>query len=116
MTKLTPRLMAAAYDLLGQTQPFDEWNLPPSEEIRFVVGRTNTLRGHFIERVKGKYEIMLSRGSLSHTNSILMTMAHEMIHLFEATVGVASKGQHGAHFHAWARRISRIHGWDPKLF
>jgi hypothetical protein len=37
-----PELLAAAYELLGHTAPFDKWNLPEPDDIEFRVSKRST--------------------------------------------------------------------------
>jgi len=49
-----------------------------------------------------------------HTESLLATMAHEMVHLRQHLTGDREK--HGTRFRRARARICRVHGFDPSTF
>jgi predicted SprT family Zn-dependent metalloprotease len=49
------------------------------------------------------------------TDLLLSTMAHEMIHLYQDETGTA-RGHHNPKFRKLAKRVCRIHGFDPESF
>ncbi len=111
--RLTPDLLAAAYDFLRETQPFKAWKLPESDEVGFHVVRDKTMYADFgLEN--GVPIIRISEAKNGHTATLLATMAHEMAHLRQQRIG--DKGHHTAMFKKMAKRICAIHGFDPKTF
>ena len=121
MPLLTPASLAAAYDFLCLTPPFDRWKLPHSTsgEIGFRVGRDPALRGWFRSYRKGDRNqptIVISSGVIGHTDSLFPTMAHEMLHYYEFREGLETEGEHSALFKRLAKRICTIHGFDPLMF
>jgi hypothetical protein len=114
--KLTPEVLAAAYEFLCTTDPFKNWGLPDGDEIVFKVAKSKDLHGwHTVKR--GKHHIAISAAGVGHTTSLIQTMAHEMIHLYETIAKLTpSNVQHGAAFKKLAARVCRIHGFDPKTF
>ena len=115
MLSLTPHTLATAYKFLNSTPPFREWNLPEASDVLFTVVRDPTLRGWY-KRIKGKHVIGISSNVIGHTNSLMLVMAHEMIHVYEAHVGICTRGEHSAAFRKLAQRVCDVHGFDPKLF
>ena len=113
---LTPEMMACAYEYFCHTPPFNKWNLPASEDVKFVVVRDpNTAGWH--KMVDDKHIIGLSRGAIGRTHSLMEVMAHEMIHAHQRETNMETKGAaHNAAFLKLAKRVCDVHGFDPKLF
>jgi hypothetical protein len=99
------------------TPPFKEWRLPPALEVKFVVSRSKTKRGDYETMPSGKHCIRISAENHAHTDSLLQTVAHEMVHLHQAhnqTPG--RRSDHGEEFLAFARQVCEVHGFDEKAF
>lgn len=113
---LTPEILANTYRLLSSTLPFRNWNLPDANDVLFKVVRDKRLRG-WHRFVKGKHTIAVSRNVISHTLFLMMTMAHEMVHVYEGHVGIGREDvQHSRAFIKLADRVCAVHGFDPKMF
>lgn len=106
---ITPEILAAAYTFLRTTRPFNRWKLPPAEMIKFKVTRSTADAGYCSKR-----EIGISQMCSGHTNSMLATMSHEMIHLHLDERGVRS--HHGADFKRCAALVAKVHGFDDRRF
>jgi len=113
---LTPEILRAAYDFLCTTPPFSKWNLPEGEDVEFQVMRSTALHGSYDKNAKGQHRIRLSGNTHGHTYSMLITLAHEMIHLHERQAGMATLAQHTKTFWKLAARVCKHHGFDPKHF
>lgn len=113
---LTSEMLATAYEYLRSTPPFVAWNLPDADDVRFKVARTPKLRGWYV--IEGdRHLIAISTGCVGYSLTLLMTMAHEMIHLFLNESGMdRTGGEHSAAFHKLGRQVCAVHGFDPKLF
>lgn len=111
--RLHPDLIAAGYDFLRQSQPFKGWRLPESDEVGFGIVEDPTIFADFC-LMNGEPLIRVS-GMNGHTNTLLATIAHEMIHLYQH-IHKLDKGDHNADFWNRAKRICAIHGFDPKTF
>lgn len=112
---LTPDMLAACYDFLCTTPPFNKWNLPDSEDVVFRVGRDPKLLGWY-KLDDGRHVIGISETTIGHTFSLVMVMAHEMLHLHQKDTRIETRAQHNAAFRKLARVVCRFHGFDPKLF
>lgn len=111
--RLTPDMLAAAYDFLRTTNPFKSWRLPESDALGFHVVRQPELSAAFgVE--KGIPFIRVSEIHNGHAATLLATLAHEMIHLRQYLTG--DREHHGPRFKRMAVRICRAHGFDPKTF
>lgn len=117
--QLTPAVIAGAYEFLRLTPPFRAWKLPPAGEVEFVVCRHRMQLGYHrgIRRKVRSHEIGISENCVGHTNTLLKTMAHEMIHQHQQRARTETSGaEHNAEFIRLARRVCRFHGWDEKEF
>lgn len=110
---LNPTTLAAAYDFLRTTEPFCRWNLPPAAEVKFAVIKDPKIHGDWTF-INGRHRLRVSDGSVAHTDTLMTSVAHEMIHMRCHARG--DKSEHGAMFHRYARQVCRHHGFDPKLF
>lgn len=122
--RLTPECLAAAYDFLRTASPFDKWNLPEAEDVHFAVLRGATRFGDCGEHL-GKPCIRVSEGLHGRYTSVLVTMAHEMIHVHMDAVTCVSKHAHlrtdnrthGPAFRAFAAQVCKnFPEFDPVVF
>lgn len=111
--RLTPDMLAAAYDFLRTTEPFRRWDLPESDELGFHVVRYIGLSADFGIR-EGVPCIRASEVNNGHTVTLLASLAHEMIHLRQHLTG--DREHHGPRFRRMAARVCTVHGFDPKIF
>ena len=108
---LTSETLRAAYDYLRTTPPFSRWKLPASYEVAFKVGRQNDVRGaHHYKYDDQSHEVIISEVCVGRTDSLLATMAHEMIHVHQ------QHAKHGAEFKRFAKAVCKRHGFDLQLF
>jgi hypothetical protein len=117
--KLSPELIAAAYEFLRVTAPFRSWRLPPAGEVEFVVSRHRFAVGYHrgARRKTRSHEIGISEVCVGHTNTLLRTMAHEMIHQYQQRArSETAHTEHNAEFVRLARLVCRYHGWDEREF
>lgn len=112
---LSPDVLRAAYDYLNVTEPFRRWNLPDGEDVVFKVLRSRVDCGCYW-KTRGRHHIGISAMRTVRTVSLIETMAHEMVHLYEEITGIAGKAEHGAAFRHIAAIVCRRHGFDPALF
>lgn len=113
---LTPDALAACYDFLAETPPFNKWNLPPSDEVMFIVCRSKENRGDYHWNGE-RHVIRISSRYAKRTHALVETMAHEMIHLFEEEAGFSKPNvQHSKAFQKLAKRVCKIHGFDEAVF
>jgi hypothetical protein len=110
---LDPAVLEAAYEFLRATPPFRRWKLPPGAAVEFHVIASQGLRGRCVD--DGEHQtIAISAGTIGHTHSLMMAMAHEMIHVRDNLAGI--RAHHGSSFRRSAAQVCRYHGFDPKLF
>lgn len=109
---VTPASLEAAYSFLLTTRPFSAWKLPHVDEVEFHVLRTHKLHGdysyppHTIRATQHWKDL--------HTETFLITVAHEMVHMRCALAGFPV--DHGKEFKRLARMVCREHGWCVATF
>lgn len=107
--KLTPEILAAAYNYLRSTPPFCRWDLPEGQWVRFHIDRSPNNRATCWN--DGNWHIKMSERLHSHTYSVMQTMAHEMCHMKDT-----GPAHHGKEFHRIVNLVCRHHGFDPAAF
>ena len=112
---LTPDMLAHAYEYLCCQPPFNKWNFPPSEDIKFKIIRQKDRFAHYQMR-EGVHHIEFVNGSINRHEQLIATMAHEMIHLHAEATGIASNNPHDKAFHKFADRVCKIHEFDRSVF
>ena len=115
---LTPETLAAAYDFLKATPPFNKWGLPESDEVKFKVGRRPSEHARY-QWDGERHTLTLSAGSIGHTQTLIEALSHEMIHMHLEETGMESRGNenvHNAAFRQFAAQVCKHHGFDPKAF
>ncbi len=111
MIEVSKAAVIAAYELLRTQRPFLSWKLPDSAELEFVI----TSARHYADCLDGR--IRVSRACHGQLNTLLMTVAHEAIHLHQQRKKLETPNtEHNADFRKRAARVCRIHGFDPKVF
>jgi len=111
--KLHPEMIAAGYDYLRQTEPFQHMKLPEAEDIGFHVIRNKKMFADFSVE-NGIPVIRISTEKNGHTSTLLSTIAHEMIHLHQELTG--DREVHGPRFKRMAAKVCKAHGFDPLTF
>lgn len=118
--KLNRDTIAAAYDLVRTLPPFDRWNLPEQEDVKFeVVRNARYFAACLVERKGKKFSptIYVSARTVGHVSTLVVTMAHECIHLHMAITGQDTRGaNHNAAFYKIAKRVCHLNGFDEKAF
>ena len=111
---LSKETLRACYDFLNETGPFNRWNLPDGEDVEFRVVRDPSLFGWYLLE-NGRHIIGISSTTVGHTDTLIRTMAHELVHLHEHNSGPCRKG-HSRTFRAYAKQVCAAHGFDPRAF
>src|SRR5438128_409565 len=87
---ITPETLAAAYDFLNTTPPFSKWNLPESDDVKFIVSKSD--RDIAAYRWNGEqHTICLSAKFIGHTLTLYIYLAHEMVHMHLEERGIESR-------------------------
>lgn len=115
--RLSPEMLAAAYDFLCASAPFRGWKLPASDEVEFHVLAARDRRGHYCRGDGVAHRIAISAATVGHTETLIRTVAHEMIHLYQRERRTETgNAEHNAEFLRLARFVCLHHGFDPRAF
>ena len=112
---LTKEMLAAAYEFVRATPPFNKWNLPEPEDITFKITKSAKNYGHYSD-AKRRHTIAISEKLNGYASSIIEVMAHEMLHVHEKRAGMWGRSEHSEAFKKLAAQVCKIHGFDPKRF
>lgn len=106
MVTLTPDQMRAAYALLRLLPPFSGWDLPPAEEVSFVVhGVRRRRRSHekkllgLCTRKPGSGRFTVYVAPHRTLAGAVSTLAHEMIHVHEWVNHLPERTRKGQYIH-----------------
>lgn len=108
--KITRASCVAAYEFLSSLAPIKAWKLPPSHEIEFRVCKWPAFFGEYDERGI----ITVSSLKHGHLDTLLRTMAHEMIHQKLHLSGYPDWEKHDQAFLDLAHAVGIELGFDPK--
>jgi len=115
--RLTPEMLAAAYEFLRVSAPFRAWSLPHADDVEFHVIAARDRRGHYCRGESAPHRIAVSAANVGHSETLLRTIAHEMLHLHQNERGTeTSRAEHNVEFHRLARIVCLHHGFDPRAF
>jgi predicted metallopeptidase len=112
---LTPERLRLAYDFLADCPPFDKWNLPAGEDVKFRVIRKHPTWKAFYT-LQPFMTITVVASYVLTTHELIEAMAHEMIHLHEDHNGFGTEAAHSKAFWILAKRVCKIHGFDFASF
>jgi hypothetical protein len=101
-------MIAHAYDYLCCTEPFCKWNMPSSDDVKFLVIKNPDRFAHY-QMVNDVHHIAVSTRWVNRTDSLLVTLAHEMVHLHARSAGIRQRNAHGRAFHALADLVCQHH-------
>lgn len=116
---LTPTILVATYEFFCQVPPFSRWRMPEADEIEFHVVRAMK-QAAFADcgvGTTGAFCMRFSARRHRHIQTLLMTMAHEMIHLHQKVHGLESRNNdHNENFWKCAKYLCATYGWDIGIF
>ena len=116
MRYLTPKRLRAVYGMLLAFPPFSRWKMPEPEEVDFVVLRGKELCGEWTLD-DPTHQIRISKPRHAHFINVVMTMAHEMVHLHQYEARTYNDDDpHNEAFHTAAAQICEIFGFDVGQF
>lgn len=101
--------LEAMYLMLCQMKPFKTWDLPNTAEIKFLVTKEEDALGSYIYD-DDIHTITISKAKCNHFETILKTLAHELIHMKRYKTQHWDK--HDAVFRRYAKSIADEFGWD----
>lgn len=115
MLQITPERLGMVYDMLRAFPPFCRWKLPPASEVKFHVLKTDKWQADWW--IEGdRHHIRLSEKKHGHLESLIETMAHEMIHVRQKVNKTETKGDHNAEFKRLSQIVCKALGFDYGQF
>ena len=81
--KLTKEMLAHCFDMIAATPLMSKWGLPESEDVKFKLVARKKYFGRYIYD-GGNHTIEISTKSVGTFQTLISTMAHEMIHLHQS--------------------------------
>ena len=105
----TPKSLEAMYLMLCQLKPFNRWDLPSTAEIKFLVTDEEDAYGTY--EFDEEHIITISKAKCSHFETIIKTLAHEVIHM--KRMKFEDWDKHNAAFKRYSKQISAEFGFDP---
>jgi len=112
---ITPAQVAAVYDCLREFPPFSKWRLPPSDEIEMHIGVQQDAYAHY-HRQGSQHGIEVSMLLVTDWDTLVETVAHEMVHLHQARAGTETRAEHNREWHRLAAIVCRRFGWAKDQF
>jgi hypothetical protein len=119
MKSLTAQRVANVYDCLRGFPPFNRWKLPHSDAVEFRLTARTDRHGDFSTTAYNpldKPRIMLSYVKHTHFDSVVKTVAHEMVHLAQAIARTDTATEHNADFMERAKQVCKNFGFDLGQF
>jgi hypothetical protein len=114
--KLTPVILKEIYEVLSICEPFDKWNMPYADEIKFEVTQDMDCMGTYLYDDGSDFEhtITISAARCGHLDTVIRTMAHEMIHCSRHGTVTDAWLKHDKTFRNRAKKVSQAMGFDEK--
>jgi len=84
---LNTEMLAHCFDMLAATPFISKWNLPHSDDIKFKLVSRKRFFGRYIYD-GGNHTIEISTKSVGTFQTLILTMAHEMIHLHQSMLDI----------------------------
>jgi len=106
----TSKTLEAMYIMLCQIKPFNHWEMPNTACIKFNVTSEEDAYGTYIFE-DDMHLITISKAKCSHFETILKTLAHEMIHM--KRYRNKNWDKHDAVFRRYATAVADEFGFDP---
>jgi len=120
--KVTARQVRATYELMRRLPPYCGWDLPAANNgITFGVNGCRSEFGRYIHLGcgvghPGFHRIEISRHNVKTCHALIVTMAHEIIHLHQQLTKTYSRSQHNREFLRLAKHVCRTLGFEAKGF
>ena len=81
--KLSPAILKNLYSAIYCMKPFDRWDMPLPEQIKFVVNKDPEFMGTYLYDDGGEHEhtITISSARCGALDTVLKVLLHEAIHM-----------------------------------
>lgn len=97
--------------MLTDMPPFNKWNLPDKHDVRFCLLKTD--RWHADHLSNRGHRIRVSVRLVSHIDTLIKDVAHEMVHLHLKHNKIHERRDHGIAFKTAANLVCKEMGFDP---
>ena len=117
MSFITEQNIANLYSALIEFPVFDEYKLPPASRVDFVIVHDESMCGQYEPPEKGEPHIItISTARHTHLYPVLMTLAHEIIHMcvYLESPKTDKYTSHKGLFLKLQKRVANHLGFDPK--
>jgi hypothetical protein len=113
--KITSTILKNIYNMLVVCEPFDKWHMPLAAQIKFIVNADPDVMGTYMydDGEKLEHIITISTARCGFLDTVIRTMAHEMIHMSFYRRKGNKWAQHGKEFRARCHRVGKELGLDP---
>lgn len=113
--KLNPIILKEIYEMLYMCEPFSKWKLPLADEVKFELIPDDTVMGTYLYDDGEEFEhtIQISQARCGHLDTVIRTMAHEMIHASRHNTITEAWMKHDKTFRRRAHLVSVELGFDP---
>lgn len=101
------------YSMLAAMPPFDRYNLPSDARVEFSIYRSAMHKGSY---EPDPHTIKISKPEHKDYQDVLLTMAHEMVHMALEIRGEREHACHGAAFNALGAEVCNAWNWNFKEF
>jgi Zn-dependent peptidase ImmA (M78 family) len=113
MLALTERHVRAVYTALAMLPPFSKWRMPDEYRIELGVSKSNRAYGLYDS---DPHSITISKIQCKHFSDVIMTMAHEMVHLYLERCGDPDHSNHEGRWSETAAEVCTQFGWQTESF
>ena len=117
MTFITENNIANLYSALIEMPIFDEYKLPPSSKVDFVIVHDASICGQYEPPEAGEpHVITISTAKCGHLDTVIKTLCHEIIHMicYLESPKTEKYTSHKGLFLKLQKRIANNLGYDPK--
>jgi hypothetical protein len=112
--KLTPAILRNLYSAIYCMKPFDRWDMPLPESVKWIVDEDPEQMGtYFYSDGDDDYEhiITISRKRCGHLSTVIRVMLHECVHM--SRWKTPRWNHHDAEFRRRTKVICEELGFDP---
>lgn len=110
--KFTSSSLRSIYIMLRNLAPFKNWSMPDEKNMIFVASNDTDAMGTYIYDEELERHVMtISKQKNGHLDTVIKTMAHEMIHLRRWKTSGWDK--HDDVFRKYATQVANELGFDP---
>jgi hypothetical protein len=113
--QVTPERVAAVYDCLRHFPPFCSWKLPPADEIELHISLQEDAFAVY-HRKGAQHGITVSMTLVKNWQTLVESVAHEMIHLHQARAGTETRAEHNREWHRLAKTVCDSFVWKREGF